>query len=64
MGAGSVGLSALVVLVVGMQFMESQTPYTLTLWVWMQIGTFAPGFSFYVDQLTVVMMSVITGVAF
>ena len=64
MGAGSVGLSALVVLAVGMQFMESQTPYTLTLWVWMQIGNFAPGFSFYVDQLTVVMMSVITGVGF
>lgn len=64
MGAGSVGLSVLVVLAVGMQFMESQTPYSLTLWVWMQVGTFSPGFSFYVDQLTVVMMSVITGVGF
>ncbi|MDG2089144.1 MAG: NADH-quinone oxidoreductase subunit L [Arenicellaceae bacterium] len=64
MGAGSVGLSALIVLAVGMQFMELQTPYSLTLWVWMQVGNFAPGFSFYIDQLTVVMLSVITGVGF
>jgi NADH-quinone oxidoreductase subunit L len=30
----------------------------------MQIGDFTPGFSFYVDQLTIVMMSIITGVGF
>jgi len=63
-GAGSVGLSALVVLSVGLQFTSSATPYSLTLWTWMQVGNFAPGFSFYIDQLTIVMMSVITGVGF
>jgi len=64
LGAGSVGLSALVVLSVGIEFMQSQTPYSVLLWTWMQVGDFAPGFSFYVDQLTIVMMSVITGVGF
>ena len=64
LGAGSVGLSALVVLSVGLQFMSDATPYSLTLWTWMKVGTFAPGFSFYIDQLTVAMMSVITGVGF
>lgn len=64
LGAGSVGLSAFVVAGVGVQFMQSQMPYSIILWTWMQVGDFAPGFSFYVDQLTIVMMSVITGVGF
>ncbi|NNC98819.1 MAG: NADH-quinone oxidoreductase subunit L [Gammaproteobacteria bacterium] len=64
LGAGSVGLSALFVLLAGLQFMQSATPYSLTLWTWMQVGNFAPQFSFYIDQLTLVMMSVITGVGF
>lgn len=63
-GAGSIGLSALIVLAVGLQFMQTQTPYTVHLWTWMHIGDFSPGFSFYIDQLTIVMMSIITGVGF
>lgn len=64
LGAGSVGLSAVVVLLFGMQFMQAPEPYTLTLWSWMRVGDFAPQFSFYIDQLTLVMMAVITGVGF
>jgi NADH-quinone oxidoreductase subunit L len=64
LGAGSVGLSALVVLMVGMEYMANPDPFGLTLWTWMQVGDFAPGFAFYIDSLTVVMMSVITGVGF
>jgi NADH-quinone oxidoreductase subunit L len=63
-GAGSVGLAALLVLTIGWQFMQSQSPYSVHLWTWMHIGDFSPGFSFYVDQLTLVMMSIITGVGF
>jgi NADH-quinone oxidoreductase subunit L len=63
-GAGSVGLAALLVLVIGWQFMQTQTPYSVHLWTWMNIGDFSPGFSFYVDQLTLVMLSIITGVGF
>jgi len=64
MGAGSVGLSALIVLAIGLEFLPAHEPYQITLWTWMQVGNFAPGFSFYIDQLTVVMMSIITGVGF
>jgi NADH-quinone oxidoreductase subunit L len=64
MGAGSVGLSALVVFGVAWQFMQGQLNFQLSLWTWMQVGDFAPGFAFYIDQLTVVMMCIITGVGF
>lgn len=64
LGAGSVGLSAVMVLIVGVQFTQSPDAYTVTLWTWMEIGDFIPGVSFYVDQLTLIMMSVITGVGF
>ena len=37
LGAGSVGLAAVVVLVVGLQFMSNASPYSLTLWTWMQV---------------------------
>lgn len=64
LGAGSVGLSALVVLLIGIGFMPNGTPYSVKLWTWMHVADFAPGFSFYIDQLTLVMMSIITGVGF
>lgn len=64
LGAGSVGLSAIFVLLIGLAFMDSATPYSVKLWTWMSVGNFTPGFTFYVDQLTLVMMSVITGVGF
>ena len=64
MGAGSVGLAALLVLLIGQQYLSSPTPYTISLWTWMKVGNFAPEFAFYVDQLTIVMMSIITGVGF
>ena len=64
LGAGSVGLSALVVILVSLQFMQTPSAYTLSLWTWMRVADFAPEFAFYIDQLTLVMMSVITGVGF
>ena len=44
--------------------MQAPDPFTLHLWTWMQVGSFSPDFAFYVDQLTIVMMSIITGVGF
>ena len=64
MGAGSVGLASLIVLSLWFQFSADPQPYSVHLWTWMQVGSFAPAFAFYVDQLTLVMMSVITGVGF
>lgn len=64
-GAGSIGLSFLIALSVAIQFLGSgEESVTQTLWIWMSVGSFQPGFSFYVDGLTVVMMLVITGVGF
>lgn len=64
MGAGSVGLAAIIVLAIGIEFMPSGEPYTVELWTWMSVGDFSPGISFYIDQLSIVMMSIITGVGF
>ena len=64
LGAGSVGLSALLVLGVGLEYMQADAPFEISLWTWIQVGDFAPEFAFYIDHLTVVMMSVITGVGF
>ena len=63
-GAGSIGLAALVVMFVALEFLPSGTPYSITLWSWMQVDNFSSGFAFYIDQLTVVMMSIITGIGF
>ncbi len=62
LGVGSVGLSALVVL--GAALAYRGEPVHLILWTWMQVGDFAPKIAFYMDGLTLVMMSVITGVGF
>ena len=64
LGAGSVGLAALCVAVVAMKFLADGQVLELTLWTWMAIDNFSPGIAFYVDGLTIVMMSVITGVGF
>jgi len=64
LGAGSVGLSALVVMTIALEFMPGGIPYSVKLWTWMSVAEFSPEFSFYVDQLTLIMMSIITGVGF
>jgi NADH-quinone oxidoreductase subunit L len=64
MGAGSVGLSAVLTLLVGIGYMDAGEPYHLVLWSWISVGGFTPNVAFYLDGLTLVMMSVITGVGF
>ena len=63
-GAGSVGLSALCVLLTAVAWQDNPVPYQLPLWTWIQVGKFSAEVSFYLDGLTLVMMSVITGVGF
>ena len=64
-GAGSVGLAALVALLVGYQFAQGgHSEYALTLWTWMAVGDFAPAITLYLDSLSLVMIGVITGVGF
>ena len=61
-GVGSVGAAAVCVLLTIASWEGS--PVRQQLWTWMQVGGFDAGVSFYIDGLTLVMMSVITGVGF
>lgn len=64
-GVGSVGLSALLVALIGYEFFtQNPEPYRQTLWTWMSVGQFTAEFSFYLDALSLTMMFVITGVGF
>ena len=64
-GAGSVGLAALVALGVGWQFVQSgEASFALPLWTWIAVGDFTPSVTLYLDSLSLVMTGVITGVGF
>ena len=64
-GAGSVGLSFLTAAIIAAQFLAGGEDYFVKeVWTWMAVGSFTPGFSFYLDGLSLVMMLVITGVGF
>ena len=64
-GAGSVGLAALVALGAGVEFVQSgEASYAQTLWTWMAVGNFTPSITLYLDPLSLVMTGVITGVGF
>ena len=61
-GVGSVAISAFVVLLVALEFLADRQPMTATIYTWISVGGFNPAVSFYVDGLTLTMLSVITGV--
>ena len=64
-GAGSVGLSALVSAWLIYTFVTGDgAPYTQTLWTWVSVGDFTPAFALYFDGLAATMLGVITGVGF
>jgi NADH-quinone oxidoreductase subunit L len=63
-GAGSVGLSALVALTMGLEFLSHPGVVTQSLWTWMQINGYSLTISFVLDQLSLIMVFVITVVGF
>jgi len=66
-GVGSVGLSALIAILVGFDFIISPPAdhsYTQSLWVWIKAGDFSPHIAFYLDSLSVIMVMVVTFVGF
>ncbi|MBL0628323.1 NADH-quinone oxidoreductase subunit L [Aeromonas jandaei] len=66
-GVGSIGLSALTTLWVGMDFLANPPEggvYILHLWQWMAVGHFTPTFSLALDGLSLTMLGVVTGVGF
>ena len=64
-GAGSVGVSALAALLVGMDYYEAGAePTWQLLWTWMSVAGFDPAIRLYLDGLALAMTGVITGVGF
>ena len=66
-GAGSVGVSAILTVLIGIQFITAPPmghAFTQTLWTWMQFDGYAPAISFSLDPLSLVMMFVVTFVGF
>jgi NADH-quinone oxidoreductase subunit L len=67
LGTASVGLSALVAMLVAAAFLRS-TPaggaWVQTLWTWMSVGDFRPEIALYYDAVALIMTLVITFVGF
>jgi NADH-quinone oxidoreductase subunit L len=66
-GVGSIGLSALTTLLVGIDFLQHPPvdhAFVQPLWTWMKVGAFAPEFALRLDALSLTMLGVITGVGF
>src|SRR6476620_1705039 len=66
-GVGSIGLSALITILVAVSFFSappSGNSYTQVLWTWINVAGFAPQIGFYLDALSLVMVLVVTVVGF
>ena len=66
-GAGSVGLSALVAFGIAFRFFTAPPEghhFTQVLWTWMDVDGFTPRFALYLDALSLVMILVVSGVGF
>lgn len=66
-GVGSVGISALLTMLIGIQFVFSPPAgheYVQILWTWMDVAGFSPRIAFHLDDLSLVMISVVTFVGF
>ena len=61
-GIGSIAISALITVFVGKSLLGNNIPLSAEIYTWINVGGFAPAVSYYVDGLTLTMMSVITGV--
>ena len=67
LGVGSIGLSALVTIMVALDFWSSppaDNSYTRVLWTWIEVAGFEPQIGFYLDPLSLVMVLVVTFVGF
>jgi NADH-quinone oxidoreductase subunit L len=66
-GIGTLGVSALTTLAVGIEFFvhpPAGGAFTQPLWQWLDVGGFAPRFALRLDGLSLTMLGVITGVGF
>ena len=63
-GVGSVGISAILALIVMFTFLNSPEPYTEVVWTWIAVSGFTPHIGFYLDALSGLMMLVVAFVSF
>ena len=64
-GIGSVGVSALLVSLIGFEFLNgTMQPFKLVLGSWIEIDELSVPFGFYLDALTMTMLFVVTGIGF
>ncbi len=67
LGAGSVGLAALVSISIAVDFIASPPSghsFTQVLWRWVEVGAFRPDIALHLDPLSLVMLLVVTVVGF
>jgi NADH-quinone oxidoreductase subunit L len=67
LGAGSIGLSAAISILIGIVFLSSPPPgnaYVQHVWTWMSTGGFQPEIAFYLDPVSLLMLLVVTFVSF
>jgi NADH-quinone oxidoreductase subunit L len=65
--AGSVGLAALLTIIIGIQFLLSPPEgnfFNQKLWTWMSVGGMSPSIAFHLDALSLIFIFVITFVGF
>src|SRR5690606_16433565 len=63
-GAGSVGLSALFVMGIGVDFLANPGVYEVSLWRWFAVGGLSPSIELRLDALSLIFIFVITFVGF
>ncbi|MBC8406060.1 MAG: NADH-quinone oxidoreductase subunit L [Planctomycetes bacterium] len=66
-GVGSMALAAMLTIGIAIHFLSAPPPghvFEQHLWTWFQVGDLAPGFSLYLDALSLAMILVITLVGF
>ena len=64
LGVGSIGLAALTVLVLAVQWQDATGPVTVMLWQWFSVGNFSVDLALRLDQLSLIWLCTITGIGF
>ncbi len=63
-GVGAIAVSSIISLLIVPEFLARATPYTQVLWTWLDVDGFQPEIAFYLDSLSLLMVVVVTFVAF
>ncbi len=63
-GAGTVGVAALITLLIGFEFLSSPTTFNQVVWNWVSVGGLNLPFAFHLDALSLAFIFVITFVGF